>query len=323
MQRQRSSSSKQPIKSNSIKTEEDQNDPPHDSASSESCPGGEGFEDGEEFVENDFRGIGGAGELELVSGFDPARAFSEGFAGEVRPITEADEAISVCCAAEFEKPESICGKDDRIEINQTTMIPWRWICHLIITMADGSKSIGTGWFVGPHTIMTAGHDVFYHAAGGWAKQIEVIPGRNGFNLPFKSQIARSFRSVVGWVNNKDSNYDYGAIILSDNTLGNKVGWFGFAILPDSSLINLLVNNSGYPGDKSFGTQWFNAGRVTKVTDRRFYYMIDTLGGQAGSPIWRYYNGQRYALGVHNLGGCPNSATRIIKPVFDNIVKWRA
>jgi V8-like Glu-specific endopeptidase len=293
----------------------------HDAVSNDGRPGGQAFKAEEELIEKDFRGMCGTGEIESVSGFDPARVLSEGFAGAMRPITEAEKSLSVCCPLEFD-PESICDKDDRFQINQTTMIPWRWICQLIITAANGAKYLGTGWFIGPHTVMTVGHDVFYHDAGGWAKQIEIIPGRNGVNLPFKSQITKSFRSVVGWTKNKDANYDYGAIILSDNTLGNKVGWFGFASLPESSLESLLVNISGYPGDKNFGTQWYNAGRITKVTPRRFYYMIDTCGGQAGSPVWRYYNGQRYAAGIANQGGCPNSAIRIIKAVFDNMVKWR-
>ena len=101
--------------------------------------------------------------------------------------------------------------------------------------------------------MTAGHCLYSHSAGGWARQIEVIPGMDG------------------------------AIILPNNTLGNRVGWFGFAALSDGSLRNLLVNNAGYAGDKPFGTLWYNAGRITKVTARRLYYMIDTAGGPQWQP----------------------------------------
>jgi glutamyl endopeptidase len=297
---------------------ESQDDQLHGSVSSEI--GGPGGEVGEEFVVEDFRGIGGVGELEVVSGFDPTRAFSKGIDGEIVPLTESDKAIPACCP---DRMENICGNDDRVQIYQTTEIPWRWICQLIITAADGAKYRCTGWFIGPHTVMTAGHCVYMHDNGGWAKQIEVIPGMNADSRPFGSQVSTAFRSVVGWTKNKDWNFDYGAIILPNNNLGNKVGWFGFAVLTDSSLNNLLSNNSGYPGDKPFGTQWFNAGRVTKITDRKFYYMIDTMGGQSGSPVWRLFNGQRQAIGVHAYGGCPNSATRITKAVFDNMVAWKA
>lgn len=41
----------------------------------------------------------------------------------------------------------------------------------------------------------------------------------------------SFRSVTGWSNSGDPNYDYGAIILPTD-LGNTTGWFGFGVYPD-------------------------------------------------------------------------------------------
>jgi V8-like Glu-specific endopeptidase len=86
---------------------------------------------------------------------------------------------------------------------------------------------------------------------------------------------------------------------------------------------LLVNSSGYPGDKPTGTQWWNANRILSVSSRRIYYQIDTAGGQSGSPVWRYRNGKRHIIGIHTTGGAPfNGATRIIKPVFDNLVKWK-
>jgi glutamyl endopeptidase len=170
--------------------------------------------------------------------------------------------------------------------------------------------------------MTAGHVVFSAAAGGWATSIEVIPGMDGASRPFGSQVGTSFRSVVGWTVNGDPEYDYGAIILPNNNLGNTVGWFGFAALSDADLQNLLVNNAGYPGDKPFGTMWFNAGVITQVTARRLQYMIDTFGGQSGSSIWRLQNGLRHAVGIHGYGGCPNKAVRIVAPVFNNMLAWK-
>jgi len=135
-------------------------------------------------------------------------------------------------------------------------------------------------------------------------------------------VGTSFRSVRGWTQNSDPNFDYGCIILPNASLGNQVGYFGFASLTDASLNSLLVNNSGYSGDKPFGTQWFNAGRVTNVTARKIYYMLDTYGGQSGSPTWRFLNGQRHAVGIHAYGGCPNSSTRIVSQVFNNMMSWR-
>ena len=155
------------------------------------------------------------------------------------------------------------------------------------------------------------------------RQIEVIPGMDASLRPFGSLKSSSFRSVRGWTVSRKPDYDYGAIILPNNRLGNRVGWFGFAALTDASLRNLLVNNAGYAGDKPFGTLWYNAGRITKVTPRRLAYMIDTYGGHSGSPVWRYKDGHRHAVGVHAYGGCPNKATRITKAVFNNMKAWKA
>jgi len=293
----------------------------HEEASSE---GTEGFETTGALSESDNEGKGNEGGIEDVEGFDTSRITEEldQFSEEVK-ITKALEAIPIAGAEEFGEPETVCGRDDRVRISPATRIPWRWICQLIITRADGGTSICTGWFIGPRTVMTSGHCVYSHASGGWARRIEIIPGMNGSSRPFGSQVGRSFRSVRGWTVNRDRNYDYGAIILPNNRLGSRVGWFGFETRSDSNLQNLLVNNSGYPGDKPFGTQWFNAGRITRVTARMISYMIDTAGGQSGSPVWRYSPGRgRYAVGIHGYGGCPNSAVRITRPVFDNMLRWK-
>ena len=264
----------------------------------------------------------GGGELEEVSNYKSDHALTEGFRSEEIEITEEVASMPPSCTLEFDEPESVCGRDDRVRISPATRIPWRLICQLIIARRDGRTSRCTGWFIGPRTVMTAGHCVYSHGAGGWVRQIEVIPGMDASSRPYGSQIGTSFRSVQGWTNNRDPNYDYGAIILPNNDLGNRVGWFGFAALSDSSLNNLLINNSGYPGDKAFGTQWFNSGRITRVTSRRLYYMVDTAGGQSGSPTWRLRDGKRHAVGVHAYGGCPNKSTRITRPVFDNMRNWK-
>ena len=170
--------------------------------------------------------------------------------------------------------------------------------------------------------MTAGHCVYSHGAGGWAQRIEVVPGMDSSRRPYGSLVGTSFRSVRGWTRERNPDYDYGAIILPNNSLGNRVGWFGFAVLSDSSLRELLVNNSGYPGDKPVGTQWYNAGRVTRTTSRRLFYMLDTAGGQSGSPTWRLRDNKRHAVGIHAYGGCPNKSTRITREVFDNMKTWK-
>ena len=218
--------------------------------------------------------------------------------------------------------ETVHLPDDRIQITNTGIYPWRVHCSLLITAADNSKYIGTGWFIGPHTVMTAGH-VVYIQNSGWVKNILVMPGRNGGSLPYGSITSTSFRSVTGWTTSGDWNYDYGAIILPSD-LGNTIGWFGFRDFSDSDLVSSIGNLSGYPGDKPSGTQWYDWHKIASVDPRRVYYDIDTYGGQSGSAVYRVINGGRYGIAIHAYGGATtNSGTRIVTPVANNMLAWKA
>lgn len=224
--------------------------------------------------------------------------------------------------------ETVHGPDDRVQITDTSVYPWRAHASLLITAADNSMWIGTGWFIGPHTLMTAGHVVYIKNSGvpgrdGWVKTIQVMPGRNGNSLPYGSVTSSNFRSVTGWTNSGDENYDYGAIILPTQR-GNTVGWFGFGVYSDADLVASVGNISGYPGDKPSGTQWYDFRRVASVNSLKVYYDIDTAGGQSGSAVYRIINGARYGVAIHAYGGATtNSGTRIIRPVYDNMVAWKA
>lgn len=242
----------------------------------------------------------------------------EGYAADTR----TPERFATPEMVEF--AEIVHGTDDRVRVFNTTAYPWRTICKLEITAADGTTWGCSGAMIGPRTVLTNGHCVFMHDHGGWAKQIRVIPGKNGSSEPFGSAVSTFYHSVKGWTQSNSSNYDYAVVVLpSSKKLGNVVGWMGLANLSYFSLLGLNVNNSGYPGDKPYGTQWWNANNILLVTDRRVYYRIDTYGGQSGSPDWRYKDGKRHIVAVHNTGGSVfNGGVRIVEPVFNNLVNWK-
>jgi V8-like Glu-specific endopeptidase len=231
---------------------------------------------------------------------------------------------------------TIIGPDDRTRIIETEMTPWRMICALKMS-APGGSFIGTGWFAGPRTIITAGHCVFGRGQmGGWADEIMVVPGEDGSERPFGEIRATRFSASENWVRDQDPDFDYGAIHL-DEPLGQQTGWFAVGALPDQSLINALVNISGYPGDLAMGDeQWFHANRVLRTTGNRIFYDVDTFGGQSGSPVWMYETADAKAepivVGIHayGVGGTPasfgitaNSAPRINQPVLERISEWVA
>lgn len=224
--------------------------------------------------------------------------------------------------------ETVHGVDNRVRIGTTHNYPWRAIASLLITAADNSQWIGTGWFISPRTLITAGHCVFIKGSGvpgrdGWVRRIVVMPGRNGASLPFGSVTATSFRSVGGWTQNGNPEFDYGAIILP-TPLGGTTGWFGYGNYSDADLLASTGNIAGYPGDKPAGTLWYDARRIASVSARKVHYDIDTAGGQSGAAVYRIVGGQRFAFAVHAYGGATtNSGTRINAQVFANLNAWKA
>lgn len=224
--------------------------------------------------------------------------------------------------------ETVCDADDRVRVNATTQVPWSANCQLIIDMGDSGSARGTGWLLGPQIVITAGHCVFDPDSGEFFDSVEVIAGMNGPQRPFGSQrVARQkLRASEAWKQSGSMAADYGAIILDrpfESPSGVQPATFGVAVLSDLELESLNVNTAGYPGDRPLGQQWFNGGRIRSVSPTRLSYMIDTVGGQSGSAVWRRLaNGQRQAIGIHNYGGCPNRCTRITSQVFSDLRAWR-
>jgi V8-like Glu-specific endopeptidase len=228
--------------------------------------------------------------------------------------------------------ETVHGRDNRVRIQATKQYPWRANASLLITARDGSRWLGTGWFIGAHTLVTAGHCVYIHGDDpnqkGWVKSIQVLPGRNGGALPFGAVTATTFWTVKGWTESGDENYDYAAIIIPQD-VGTKVGWYGFAVYPDEKLTGAMANVAGYPGDKPDGTLWHDSHAVASVSPTKVYYDIDTAGGQSGAAVYVIPDkdtpdaDKRIAVAVHAYGGAAtNSGTRITQPVFANFTNWK-
>lgn len=233
--------------------------------------------------------------------------------------------------------ETVLGVDQRVRISDTSRLPWRMVAglRLIPKPPFTSEFIGTGWFIGPKTLLTAGHCVFSGSDfGGWIGAIEVSPGRNAGKFPYGTVTAKRFSALEAWQTSSDADFDIGCIHL-DEPLGKKVGYFKVASMSDADLKNALLNISGYPADRGDGTeQYFHANRVLRTSARRIYYDIDTYGGQSGSPVWHQSapNAPPVAVAVHaygvggtasNLGITANSGPRLVPEVVATIKEWLA
>lgn len=231
------------------------------------------------------------------------------------------EQVREAFIEQLEALEVIIGEDDRVQVTATADSPFNRICHLSIMAGDGSAFLGTGFFIGPRTIITAGHCVYDPDHGGWPQQIVVSPGRNGTNKPFGQFVATKFGSVEGWIENQDRDCDYGVIHLSENDrVPSQIGSFGYGIFSDEYLANNHLHIAGYPGDQPSGTMMFHSREAMDVSSTTVVYDIDTVGGQSGSPV---YDENRRVVAIHTNGSSSgNSATRITLPVFTNLSQWR-
>ena len=219
---------------------------------------------------------------------------------------------------------TICGSDDRVAVPDTRIYPHSAICFLEITFWDGSQErnfIGTGFLYSSTVVYTAAHCI-YDRKYGYARRIRVFPGRNGANSPFGRLTSSSYYVPPEWVRSPSPNYDYGAVVLPQPGFSHSK-FFGMEARPASYLTGERVKTAGYPGDKAYGTQWLVDGQVATVTANRFFYMIDTWGGQSGSPVFttnQYGFGNHFTLGIHCYGGCPNGSTRVISQMLERLPK---
>lgn len=232
-------------------------------------------------------------------------------------------------------PKAMCSQTPFEPIPNTSDIPYRWICHLIMTGFPNSptaKYQGTGFLIGPKTVVTAGHNLIHKDLGGWATTIVVTPARNGNSKPYGSitTTGKDFRTVDLWKNKFDKNYDFGAIILPGNGLGNSHGCFEFSSFPDNVLKEVTLNHAGYPGDtetKTYGNlQYFTAAKceLKDSLPKRLLYSNHTMGGCSGGPVFvTTPDNRRIVVGIHAYGGeCPNKATRITDEFYEIMKQLR-
>jgi V8-like Glu-specific endopeptidase len=260
-------------------------------------------------------------------------------AGSPKALTDTGVSRGRLVVGKREQPlaegrglESLIGADERTRMLETEKAPWRMVCALDIEAPWGGF-VGTAWFAGPRTLVTAGHCVLDRGQmGGWATKITVAPGRDGDERPFAPFEATRFSTVDLWEQSQNPDYDIAAIHL-DEAFGDELGWFAVGALTDAELQDHLVNVSGYPFEPGGGTQqWWARNRVRAITPRRIFYDVDTSGGQSGGPVYVLNDGDTAPLvvGIHayGTGGTPgsvplivNSAPRITPEVLEQIGRW--
>src|SRR5262245_60619983 len=98
----------------------------------------------------------------------PSYALSD-VAPDIRGVTDAGQIAQIIAEWTRRKAQFYVGVDN------PTFMPFSAICQLGIQLEDGRAVTGTGFYITPNRLLTAGHNILYQ--GVRATAIEVRPGR--------------------------------------------------------------------------------------------------------------------------------------------------
>jgi glutamyl endopeptidase len=209
-------------------------------------------------------------------------------------------------------------------VPNTSLLPWRCIARLEIAFASGARATGSGWFISPRTLATAGHN-FWDQEHGRAREIRIFPGYSQGYPAFGSyRVTEAFWDPQ-WPSDFDERRDFALLHIDSDP---RVGYFGYAAASNDGLQNVAscVNVAGYPTDKDggqqyydAGTQYYDGGRIVGADEYFIYHTVDTSVGQSGGPLFWSDQANRIGLGIHVYGTDPrhptNRALRITEDLY--------
>ncbi len=214
---------------------------------------------------------------------------------------------------------AVIGSDNRVRITDTSAYPFSCIAYMKIHMRCGCSSTGTGYMVGPKTLLTAGHCLMCTDHHQGADYIDFYFGyKDDYNYFLKYSDGTTYWYGTdfpdGYTKGAEQ-WDYGLVQMQWN-VGDTTGYFGIASLTDSDLASSGYNLVGYRN----GVMKADYGWVSNITHYNFDHNADTEPGYSGCPL---FDNDYYATAINIASAWDNShniARRINDELYDFILE---
>ena len=214
----------------------------------------------------------------------------------------------------------IIGNNDIVPVpdNSTTSFPYRMVCLILVQYNEtpGVVYLGTGFLVGPSTIMTACHTI-YHEDYGFFDSIQFGFGAyynestQAMVYPYGLMSSWNACTVGSYYDTYSANDDWAIIDLS-TTPGSTLGYFG---LTNNISNNNSVRTYGYPMEYTQDLA-YSDGTISSLQTYMFNHNCDTTHGSSGGPIC--YN--LSVCGIHH-GGSDVSNINYACRISTYIIGW--
>jgi V8-like Glu-specific endopeptidase len=139
------------------------------------------------------------------------------------------------------------------ELTETTLFPNRVHGKVFFPRPGAGNFVCSGTAVEAanlSTVITAGHCVHY--LGVWSTNFAFVPGYRNGNRPFGTWAATAEAAPSAWVSSESFEYDVGAAVVAENTLGQSLQEVvGARDILFNQPVSGAVRSYGYPAQSPF------------------------------------------------------------------------
>jgi V8-like Glu-specific endopeptidase len=206
-----------------------------------------------------------------------------------------------------------------------------WVVHGMVEAVFPGYGIyrGTGTMIGPDCFITAAHCLYMEKR--YASEITFRIGIH-HQVPLIEATSDIFYVHPRYLEDENHGYDIGMVKI-DKPLGQLFGYASLTTYSIHDLYGMSVNVTGYPGSRKFTELLLRKpsydlytmeGSIVSVNDHKFFYNLDTSGGQSAAGVWREAEDEVVeCIEVHTTGSKVegNGAVRFSQENSPILLQW--